>query len=76
MHVEFDKAIDLDHNTEWTAITYANVLLTWAVSNPVCVVYMYRLYYTKVQVSTIFTQWISLCTDILQISSSEKKIKA
>ena len=40
MHVEFDKAINLDYNTECAAITYANVLLTWAVSNPVYVVYM------------------------------------
>ena len=39
MQVELDKAIDLNYNTECAAITYANVLLTWAVSNPVYVVY-------------------------------------
>ena len=40
MHVELDKAIDLDYNTECAAITYANVLLTWTVSNPIYIVYI------------------------------------
>ena len=40
MHVELDKDIDLDYNTECAAITYANVLLTWAVSNPIYVVHI------------------------------------
>ena len=40
MHVELDKAIDLDYYTECAAIMYANILLTWAVSNPIYVVYM------------------------------------
>ena len=60
MQVELDKAIDLNYNTECAAITYANVLLTWAVSNPVYVVYSI---YAEINpnLTVIMLQYLRVC---------------